>query len=456
MKYAKFLVVTASLLALFAQATRSLAANCVIVSKFPADSGPGYKSNPDEAGAVGPKHIVDFDGLNFVVHDKSGKVLLKKSMIEFWASAEPAGSLKVEPNDPRCLYDPLSGRWFAVVNSREAKKNYGYLAVSTSSDPAKPWKGVQLPMSPQDLGLKIGVDKNGFYAAYCNLTRKIETMHDCIAIPKEDAIAPGGPDLSHATIFHNLQIESFPATDLDPKKAATAPEILLNREFGNECSKLYMYKITWSGKTASIAPVQNIPLSRTYYSPNGASQKNEAIQPSPGGHLRADEGRRTICCFARGGSIFICNEAKRTIDSRPGILWCEVSASDGKLLQEGFVDDKDHDYLQPSLAVDAAGNIGLGCSRTSDTEFPSAYVMIHAAGDPPGTMRAPVLAVPGTTYLHCSTPSRFGSIPWGNYSTTCIDPSNSRLFWTCQQYQTSTADKEWQTTWISFRLSNGK
>src|SRR5206468_2995930 len=262
-------------------------------------------------------------------------------------------------NDPRLLLDPLSGRWFGVI--AELKKgSVGYLAVSETSDPTRGWRGVVLPMAPTDPGMKLGVDRNGLYIAYYVLTGNIHTMMSVHAIPKADAVAPGGPSLAHLKTFSNLEIECFPATDLDPDKPADAPEALLNREFGNSFSKLHMYKITWSGDAARISGLQTIPLSRTYQSPNGASRKNLASQPAPGGRLRADEARRTTCVYAHKGSLFTCNGAKRAADSRPGIFWCEVRASDGELLQEGFVDDPDCDYLIPTLAVDARGNVGLG------------------------------------------------------------------------------------------------
>jgi hypothetical protein len=54
-----------------------------------------------------------------------------------------------------------------------------------------------------------------------------------------------------------------------------------------------MYNITWTGTTARISQLQTIPLSRTYQSSNGASLKNRASQPAPGGKMRADEARRT-------------------------------------------------------------------------------------------------------------------------------------------------------------------
>ena len=78
-------------------------AKVTVLTTYPADRGPGYKTIPDTQGAVGPKHVVDFNGLNFVVHDKeTGKVLLQKSQREFWKWVEPANTL-IAPNpwDPR-------------------------------------------------------------------------------------------------------------------------------------------------------------------------------------------------------------------------------------------------------------------------------------------------------------------------------------------------------------------
>ncbi len=210
---------------------------------------------------------------------------------------------------------------------------------------------------------------------------------------------------------------------------------------------MYLYKITWSGLTARISDVQTIQLSKTCQTPAA----NNAVQPAPGPKLRAGGGNRRLeSAFVHKGSVFGCNGAKRAVNSRPGILWYELRISDGALLQEGFVDDPKCDYLHPSLAVDSKGNIGLGCTRTSETEFPSVYVMMHAATDPANTMRAPVLAIPGTTYYRYSG---LEAINLSHYSTTCIDPANPELLWTYQAYGNSDVDKQWCTAWAAFRLS---
>ena len=432
---------------------QTTAAAQVIVNHFPANRGPGYRQSfPNAAGAVGPKHTAVLDDRAFVVHDKAtGKVLQNDTQHDFWLKVLPANTFDLQANDPRLLYDPITQRWIAWVQG--LKPENGYLAVSTTSDPTEPWRGVKMPMPPHNYGARIGFDKNGLYISVHNGSNDLKKAQTCYAIPMADVVAADGPNLAHMQALPDLHIEAFPATELDPDKAADGPAVLLNREFGNSAGKLYLYKITWSGKKATISDAQTIPLSRTYVS---SAQQLQAIQPAPGVKLRADEGRRTLSCFARNDSVFGCNVAKRTPEGRCGILWYEVRVKDGALLQEGFVDDTNCDYLVPSLAVDGNGNIGLGCTRTSAKEFPSVYVMMHTAKDAPGTMRAPVLAVKGTTYFRSPPVPALKALSWGNYSSTCIDPLDSTLIWTCQEYANSSVEREWCTAWAAFRLSENK
>ena len=117
------------------------------------------------------------------------------------------------------------------------------------------------------------------------------------------------------------------------------------------------------------------------------------------------------------------------------------------------MDSPDCDYLYPSLAVDGKGNVGIGCTTTSETEYPSVCVMTRSAGDPPGTMRPPVVAVKGTTPFKYAGVS---AMNFSNYSATCIDPARSDVLWTYQGYANSGQDRQWCTAWASFRLKMAK
>src|SRR5262249_60194299 len=224
---------------------------------------------------------------------------------------------------------PLSQRWLACAAGTTGPDCF--LGVSTSSDPTEPWRGAKLPLPRINPYMRMGVDRNGLYVCSCNGSADMSKGTNCYAIPKDDVLADGGPVLTRAQTFKNLQFSTMPAMDPDADKPADAPAILLANEFmEGTCSRLYLYKITWSGSKASISDVQTIQLSRKDLTPNNSKPQMEAFQPNPGPKLRAgDHGRRIDSAFVRKGSVFGCNGAKRQPDSRPGILWYEVRISGG-------------------------------------------------------------------------------------------------------------------------------
>src|SRR5262245_30925571 len=363
-----------------------------VITTFEGNKGPGFKPAANVMGGVGLKHVVDFTISGFTVHDKSnGAVLRHWTQREFWSRVEPANSLipEADANDPWMVYDSLSDRWLAVAAGTHPGDSF--LAVSASSDPTRTWRGTRLPLPKIDPGLKIGVDKCGIYISCANGSEDPMQALDLYVIPKADAIAQDGPVLTNAQTLSKLIYSAVPAVDLDPSKATNSPAVLLNNEFGGPtCSKLFLYRVTWKGPKAAISDAQTIPLSRAYATP-----RMQGVQPESGVKLVQAGERRNQCAFVHGGSVFSCNGAQRTADSRPGILWYEVRIKDGALLQEGFVDSPDCDYLYPSMGVDSKGNVGIGCTKTSATEYPSVCVMMRTAADPAGTMRPPVVVMNG-------------------------------------------------------------
>lgn len=428
------------------------AADITVVRSFPGNKGPGWKETIDVAGAVGPEHVVDFDVAAFVVHDKSsGEALRKLSSLEFWQQVEPAGQWvpRANANDPRIIYDPLSKRWFACAAGTTEPDCF--LAVSTTSNPLDAWRGAKLPLPRINPYMRLGVDRNGLYVCSCNGHPESSKGTNLYVLPKQDAIAVDGSLLSRGQTFPNLQFSTMPALDPDPEKPADAPMVLLANQFSDGiCAELYLYKVTWSDEGASISGALTIPLSRDYLTPDNTTPAMEAFQPEPGPKLRAGGGgRRLDSVFVRNGSVFGCNGAKRTADSRPGVLWYEVRISDGVLLQEGFVESPERDFIYPSIAVSRDGDIGIGCTGTSRCEFPSVYVMMRGARDPTDTMRNPVRAVPGTTAYRVEGQR---AVNWSHYSTTCIDPVDPQRLWTLQAYANSEVDRQWCTAWAAFQL----
>src|SRR6516225_9725438 len=130
-----------ALLALLLVSAPAFGEEIEVLTTFPGATGPGPKDCPDNSGAVGPDHVMDFTNARVVIHDKkTGTVVKQMTQTEFWKAANPGFDLPVL-NDPRLLYDPLSGRWFGVIAELK-KASLGYFAVSESSDRPTRWGGV--------------------------------------------------------------------------------------------------------------------------------------------------------------------------------------------------------------------------------------------------------------------------------------------------------------------------
>ena len=432
------------------------AGNIALGTSFAGTSGPGYKDHPDAAGAVGPDTIVDFTGAAFVVRNKTtGQPIEQMSQTQFWTRA---GTTPTTINDPRIIFDPLTSRWFAVESAP-----YDALAVSADANPTHAWKAVTLTTSlAGDLLERIGVDANGVYICSYGRTGQAEAV--CFAIPKPDLLwsDTGAPSLAHLATFPALPFETFPATDLNPTKDATAPEVFLTRQGGqNETNiplVILMEKLTWSGTTARMGATQRIGTTLSYSTPGIAGQPGSG---SPG--IKAREDHRILDLVESDGGIY--GAVGTEINHRVGADWFEIRVSDGAIVQQSTIADATRDVLFPTVAADTRGNIAFGFTGTSATEYPSVYVAARTPTDPPGTLGAPVLAAAGTAPYICY--SLWGStglgnllkagstnpIGWGTYSTTVTDPANPTVLWTFQQYGDSPHNCQWTTRWTSFTIN---
>lgn len=147
-----------------------------IGANFPgSDSFFAGLTPPDSDGAIGPGYFVELVNGSYSVYTPSGALVQRSSQLDFWLNAGlmPDGS----GFDPRIIYDPQSGRWFAAAITPTSF----LLAVSNTSDPTQGWHAVSIqvatgsPESPDYTAL--GVNEQGVY---------LEASNDwyIVAIPK--------------------------------------------------------------------------------------------------------------------------------------------------------------------------------------------------------------------------------------------------------------------------------
>jgi hypothetical protein len=102
-----------------------------------------------------------------------------------------------------------------------------------------------------------------------------------------------------------------------------------------------------------------------------------------------------------------------------------------------------------SIAMDGAGNIGLGYSASSSSVRPSIRYTGHLTTDPLGVMGQ------GEGILQAGTGSQLPNLGrWGDYSSMTIDPSDDCAFWYAGEYLKTDGTWNWSTRIGSFRFPN--
>jgi hypothetical protein len=122
---------------------------------------------------------------------------------------------------------------------------------------------------------------------------------------------------------------------------------------------------------------------------------------------------------------------------RGGVRWYQLRRQGGgpwTLFDEGTHSPDPTPRWMASVALDGSGNLAVGYTAASRTVFPGIRYTGRLAADPPGTLRAEVPLVDGTT--------NNGSTRWGDYAAMSVDPVDDCTFWFTTLYSPA---PQWRT-----------
>jgi hypothetical protein len=102
-----------------------------------------------------------------------------------------------------------------------------------------------------------------------------------------------------------------------------------------------------------------------------------------------------------------------------------------------------------SIAMDGAGDFGLGFSESSSGMRPAIAYTGRVATDPLNTMELPAMIVAGNG-------SQIGVDRWADYSGLAIDPMDDCTFWYVNQYYPTNSRFMFHTRVASFKFPTCK
>jgi hypothetical protein len=408
---------------------------------------PAWPHRPDTMGAVGEQHIVELLNNGYAVYRKSDGAVLQRTatLTEFWQGlgVTPLGTAF----DPRVLYDAANHRWFAVSidglfpddpNAGSTDPNSYLVAVSKSADPTEGWTAFQIDSDSTDASWadhpRLGMDAEGLYlttyrfgfAATIDLSPRLG--NNLLVLPKADLLAPT-PSVANATNWTNVTVQQVgsipqPVVNLD---GTGLPATLLEGIYAS-LGFLQSTKIGGSIGSPTRAPSKFITVPPT----EGGTVFYLAPQPGPKADIQAIDGRFSVTVQV-GGSIWAAQTTK--VDGRLAVRWYEIDAATDTLLQYGDVTDPILDLFFPSIAVNPFGQVVIGMSGSSETDFVGSYAAVGETAGGVTTFGEPFVLQAGRAafgLIDLAYAQRGNS--WGDYSATVVDPSDPHRFWTFQEY----------------------
>jgi PEP-CTERM motif-containing protein len=398
---------------------------------------------PDTMGAVGPTAFVELINGQYSVYDKSSSTVLQTSSLDqFWRNAG------VSPTsftfDPRVVYDPFSERYLAAsVDNQDGPNNF-LLAASKTSDPTQGWSGFAISSDPTRQRWAdfptLGFNRDGVYLSANMFRIGDSTTNDAgmVAIPKADLLAPT-PTVAHATLFEATPNAGFavqPAVDLDNRKSSA---ILLSSPISSPAN-LKRSDIIGDIRSPRLNTAGGIipltPFATTF----------GAVQPELARNLEILNGS------ILHANVVLQNNALwgvQTIsDNGQGALrWFQIDGDTNKVLQEGLIKRPGFDLFYGSIAVNKSGDVVIGFTGSSKSQFASAYAVAGTTINGKTLFGDPLLLRQGVASYERL---RNGRNRWGDYSATTLDPSNSKSFWTIQEWASGLNSWSTQITEIRF------
>jgi uncharacterized repeat protein (TIGR01451 family) len=411
---------------------------------------------PDTMGAVGPNHIVEMINGNFEIIDKTtGASIQSMTLDAFWTNVVGIAIVNNGRFDPRIIYDPSSGRWFALSidaaidnvppggdGTNEVANNF-FIARSDTSDPTGDWDGVTF--SADSIGAvefhdypTMGIDADGLYS--CTQDFNGGGNESCYSIPKADLL------LAAPTAANLTRFEATPA-GLPAVAGSWQPAVNLGLSIGHApllgstgsaLRRTNIFGATAAGATlgADVA----ITGDPGHATPPDARQPDDS-DTGDGLELIENVAPRFVGnVIVVGNSIWAVHAVEGNTTSNSALRWYQINEATNTIIQTGLIDDPNVDYHEPSIAVNQFGHVVIGYTCSGPNLPASACASVGTTTGGVTTFQPPAIlfAGSGTYYRDFCTPTVANPCSernrWGDYSSVVVDPTDPGTFWMFQEY----------------------
>jgi hypothetical protein len=393
-------------------------------------------------------------------------------------NCDPAHHNQAFFSDPRAIYDPADGRFWAAELQIEGSVAFGiapncpyhsvyYVAVTQTSDPNGKWNVYEFNMETDVGTQKFGADytqlginsqavyfsgnmfgENGGFFAELFEANKAQMEQGKARFTADGffnlrGTGPGTTSRTGPFLADTVQ----PAVNLDNSAGTSetfvgtmdGPDVntghfcgFFGGGFADSCSGLVVWTLANpighdSGGAAPTLTATLVPTAPFLVSV-------PANQPSCNLCIDADDLRIPATPVIRGGVLYAAwgtaiNNGNNSSHPTPGIEWAQVDLADGSSVTNYYSFAGDEAATYPALMPDSAGNVTMIFEHMGHQVFPETRYIVKGAGDANFSGAGNLLKAGESSYR----PTLCGTkiIPvcrWGDYEATSSDGSGHTWF----------------------------
>ena len=413
----------------------------------------GTSIPPDTHGAVDSNYCMT--ALNTVIRIQtktgSGVHPTKKvvGLETFWGPVIPSGTSAF---DPRVHYDPYHNRWIAVtfaVTSSTKTKSSLMIAVSKTSNPLGSWNMYSILTDATDAAW-LDYPNVGFNRQWVTVTGNYFKntsggQTGAVVYVFDYAQLLAGTGAPFTRISKSSSFTICPALTYD----AGNPNMYAVESYNSGAGQIRLWKLTGAASSPVMTSV-GFPTSSTHW--KGSASSDFGPQSGIPDKIDCGDDRITNLTF-RNGKLWCSHNvflpATGTL-KRVSAMWWQLDTN-AVPLQNGLIDDPNsvNFYIYPNLSVNQYDDAIIGFSQLSPTSHPNAGFALRFHSDALDSLHSPYIYRHGqNTYVQkfSGTKNR-----WGDYSGSCVDPSNMTHFYTIQESVPGTQDL-WDTWWAFVKV----
>jgi hypothetical protein len=418
-----------------------------ILTRF---SGPSVTSTypPHNGLAAGPNNIVMVEGSRIEWTNLAGGAPALQSTYNFFAPLAPTGSLY----DPRVVYDSVNQRFVAIMEYG-ASGNISSIdiAVSKDSNPNDGWTFASLNTALTINGQLTGSDRPMLTVDGSNIYITAE----------QDNFNVSGSPGTETWVISDTSLYSGGTPTIVASQLLPASQGVFTEVAGNN-GKTY-YASSYSNGSQIVVSLQAYDKATNTFGPTSTiglgqiDQGGSYTAQQQGTSLLLNAGDKRVASLAySNGFLWGVTEEKPAGSSVPLVHWFKINVSNPSsptLVAQGNISGatlgSNVATFNPSLAIDAAGDVLINFSASGPNLYPQDYYVYQLGSDPAGSFSAPILYQASTGFFNSGNGSSVQ--PWGYYSTTVVDPNNPNTFWISNEY---VANGWWQTAVAQVAIQN--